>query len=86
MRAVDVVPIYVRVHSRDIALIKFVIESYEGVAIVRTIDRAAAVIVLLVVPDSVPTVRAILASLAEQMPWEEVAPPSTSDDLLVTLA
>ncbi|HVN87039.1 MAG TPA: DUF4911 domain-containing protein [Candidatus Binatia bacterium] len=86
MRALDIVPLYLRVHPRDIALIKFVVESYEGIAIVRTVDKAAAVIVLLVVPDFLSTVRSVLDSLADQIPWEEVPPPLDGDDARVTLA
>jgi len=44
-------PIFLRVAPTDIALIKFLFESYEGVAVVRTVDRRAAVIVALVSRD-----------------------------------
>jgi hypothetical protein len=83
MNATDVVPIYLRVDPSDIGLIKFVVESYEGVAIVRTVDRKAAVIVLLAVPDSVGDVRGILDSIAPLARWEEVAAPVDSDDWLM---
>ncbi len=76
----DIVPIVLRVAPEDIALIKFVLESYEGVGVVRTIDRKAAVIVVLAVPDTVPTARAILASL--DCDWHEVAVPSRLVDWL----
>lgn len=79
MRALDVEAIFLRVDPRDIALIKFVIESYEGVAVLRTLDRHEAVIVVLAVPDCVPAVRAILASLAETVAWEEVPRPDSAD-------
>ena len=75
----DVIPIFLRVDPRDIALIKFVIESYEGVGVVRTVDRRAAVIVLLAAPDFADTARAILASLSDVMAWEEVAEPPTGE-------
>src|SRR5206468_7051516 len=38
----DVVPIYLSLPPREIAYVKFVFESYEGVAVVRTLDRRAA--------------------------------------------
>jgi len=79
----DVVPIYLRVDPSDIGLIKFVVESYEGVAIVRTVDRKTAVIVLLAVPDSLGDVRGMLDSIAHQARWEEVAAPTDSDDWLM---
>ncbi len=82
MITTDVVPIHLRVDPSDIGLIKFVIESYEGVAIVRTVERRAAIIVLLAVPDSLAHARAILASIAALTPWEEVSAPRESDDWL----
>ena len=42
----DVIPILLRVPRRDIAYVKFVIESYEGVAVTRTVDPAAGVVVV----------------------------------------
>ncbi len=47
----DVVPIYLSLPPREIAYVKFVFESYEGVAVVRTLDRRAATLVVLAVPD-----------------------------------
>ncbi|MBI1818359.1 MAG: DUF4911 domain-containing protein [Deltaproteobacteria bacterium] len=82
MTTTDVVPIFLRVARRDIAFIKFVFESYEDVAIVRTVDRKTAVIVVLAVPDAVEHTRAILASL--DCVWQEVPPPTESDDWLFT--
>jgi len=50
-RVTDVVPIYLALPPREIAYVKFVFESYEGVAVVRTLDRHAAHVVVLVAPD-----------------------------------
>ena len=80
----SVIPIYLRVAPADIAFVKFVFESYEGVGIVRTIDRHAAIIVVLAVPDFLDTARKILDSLQAAIPWTEVdAPPMPADDWLM---
>ncbi len=80
----SVVPIYLRVAPADIAFVKFVFESYEGVGIVRTIDRHVAVIVVLAVADFLDTAREILESLQAAIPWTEVdAPPLPADDWLM---
>ena len=81
-------PIFLRLHPRDIAMVKFLFESYEGVAIVRTLDRHEAVIVVLAVPDFLATARAIIASLPQQIACEEVPPPPGAGDdwLLAALA
>lgn len=72
-------PIFLRVDPGDIALVKFLFESYEGVGIVRTLDRKRAVIVVLAVPDFLPIVRAIIESLREQIDCREVPPPPEVD-------
>jgi len=55
-----------RVGRRDIAFFKYLFESYEGVAIVRTvetIDAASAVIAVLAAPDQVEDAEEILAEV-----------------------
>jgi hypothetical protein len=77
-------PIYLRVRPADIALIKFLFESYEGVGFVRTVDRREAVIVVLVAADFLHTAREILAALQADVDCEEVgAPLSQPDDWLM---
>ena len=72
----DVVEIHLRLSPDAIAYVKFVFESYEGIAVVRTVDRHVAVIVLLVVPDFLDDAWRILASLRRDVPWEHVDPPA----------
>lgn len=80
----DVEPIFLRVRRADIAYIKFVIESYEGVGIVRTIDRHAAIIVVLATSDFADTARRIVATIATRVPCEEIPrPPEAADDWLL---
>ena len=82
----DLEPIYLRVAPLDIAQVKFLFESYEGVAIVRTVDRRAAVIVALVSRDFLDVARAILADLRTRIAIEEIAPPDeVGDDWLMRL-
>ena len=75
----DVVPICLRVPRREIAYVKFVFESYEGVATVRTLDRHRATLVVLTTTDLEPTARAVVASLAAEGVCEESAPPPAFD-------
>ncbi|MGH7830184.1 MAG: DUF4911 domain-containing protein, partial [Candidatus Binatia bacterium] len=72
----DTHEIYLQIHPEDIAYIKFIFESYEGVGIVRTVDRAKAVIVLLVVEDFAATARAIVNSLQNEIPVTEIPRPA----------
>lgn len=72
----DIVEVYLRLPPEDIAYVKFIFESYEGIAVLRTIDRVAAVIVLMIAADLEHEARAILDSLRAEVPWREVPPPA----------
>jgi uncharacterized protein DUF4911 len=79
----NLVEIYLRIQRTDIALLKFVVESYEGIGIVRTIDRKKATVVILAMPDFIDHMRAVLESLREEMEWYEIPPPQEQDDWLM---
>ena len=72
--------LYLRLAPADIALVKFLFESYEGVGIVRTVDRHAAIIVVLAVPDLLPVAREILRDLRAQIACAEISPPHLAAD------
>ena len=76
---IDVVPIWLRVPRREVAYVKFIFESYEGVAVARTLDRRTAILVLLTAPDFVAQARAIVASLAEEGACVEIPEPPGFD-------
>ena len=73
----DVVVLRVRVLPADIAFVKFVFESYEGIAVVRTLDRKSADLELLVAPDFAEAARAILESLRPEVAWQPLGDPET---------
>jgi Domain of unknown function (DUF4911) len=79
----DLIEIYLRLRREDIALLKFVVESYEGIAIVRTLDRKRATVVVLAMPDAIEHVRAVLDSLRDEIEWYEIPPPAEQDDWLM---
>jgi hypothetical protein len=78
----DVEPIFLQVPREEIAYVKFVFESYEGVAVTRTLDRRAALLVVLAAPDFLPAARAIVDALAAEIPCREVPRPPGCIDLL----
>lgn len=81
----DLIPIYLEISPQDIAYIKFILESYEGVGIIRTVDRKKAVIVLLAAEDFIEVARAIVKSLQQEITLNAIAPPAElSDDWLMT--
>jgi hypothetical protein len=80
----DVYPLYLRVLPADIALIKFLFESYEGVGIVRTVDACVAIIVVLAVADFLPVAREIIHDLQARIACVEIDPlPVDPDDWLM---
>jgi hypothetical protein len=82
---VSLIPIYLEISPQDIAYIKFIVESYVEVGIIRTIDRKKAVIVLLAVEDFIETARAIVKSLQQEISLIEIPPPAgLGDDWLMT--
>ena len=79
------VPIYLEIRPQDIAYIKFILESYEEVGIIRTVERKKAVVVLLAVEDYVETAHAIVKSLQQEITLTEIPrPPDLGDDWLMT--
>ncbi|MGD9765344.1 MAG: DUF4911 domain-containing protein [Candidatus Binatia bacterium] len=80
------VPIFLRLHPVDIAMVKFVFESYEGVGIVRTLDRRAATIVALTSRDFLRDAWAIIADLQQRIACEVIeAPADAGEDWLLQL-
>ena len=80
--AADIVPIVLRVPRREVAYVKFVFESYEGVAVTRTLDRHAAHVVVLVAPDFVADARRVVEALRAEGVCEEIAPEEFEGDWL----
>ena len=58
---------YFRVDRKDIAYLRFIFEAYDGVAVVRTVDPDAGVIVLHISPGCEADVERILQNLKEDM-------------------
>ncbi len=58
---------YFRLHRKDIAYFKFIIESYEGMAVVRTKDPYEAVVELMVAPGWEKDVEEVLEGLQKEI-------------------
>jgi hypothetical protein len=90
--------IYFAVRPEDIAFVKFIVESYEDVGIIRTVlrqapqgegnrtlDRKKAIIVVLIVEDFLAVARALFDSLRSEVAITEIARPTAiGDDWLMT--
>ncbi len=58
---------YFRIERKNIAYFKFVLESYEGMAVVRTKDPEEAVVELLIAPGWEQDVEDLLEGLRREM-------------------
>jgi hypothetical protein len=61
---------YLRVRREDIAYFKFIIESYEGLSVVRTRDPYEAIVELMIAPGLGKDVDEILEGLRQEIPLE----------------
>lgn len=76
--------LYFTLRPEDIAYVKFVLESYDGVGIIRTADRKKAVIVALVVEDFLAPARKLFAALKNEIDIVEISrPEEIGDDWLM---
>lgn len=66
---------YFRINRKDIAYFKFIIESYEGMAVVRTHDPKEAVVELMVAPGWEKDVEEVIEGLRKEIPIENMSPP-----------
>lgn len=58
-----ITPCYYRVDRRDISLLRFILEAYEGVATLTTVDPAGGIVKIGIAPGREGLVRDLLATL-----------------------
>lgn len=64
---------YFKLKRKDIVLIQFIIEGYEGMATVTTMDPHMAVIQIAIIPDYVSEMNHIIKSLENNYEIEEMS-------------
>ncbi len=64
---------YFRVHRKDIAYFKFIIESYDGMAVVRTKDPHEAIVELMVAPGWEKDLDNVLEGLGKEITIEALS-------------
>ena len=73
----DTVSRYYRLHRKDIAYFKFIIESYDGMAVVRTKDPHEAIVELMVAPGWEKDVDQVIEGLRKEI---QIDPLSLGSD------
>jgi hypothetical protein len=71
--------LYYRVDRRQINLVRFTFEAYEGVGVVSTMDAATGLIRLSIAPGCESVATEIMEDLGCQFPIEPVAPEKAED-------
>jgi len=64
---------YFRLHRKDIAYFKFIIESYEGMAVLRTKDPHEAIVELMVAPGWERDADEVLEGLGKEIHLEPLS-------------
>jgi hypothetical protein len=66
---------YFRLPRAKIAFLRFILESYDGLAFARTLDNLQALVEVAYPPSRRADAEALLAELSEKIPLEEMSPP-----------
>ena len=61
-----------RVDRREIAFIRFILEAYDGVAVVKTLDPKAGLVEFQIAPGCEPDLERILCDLGQHIMMEPV--------------
>lgn len=64
---------YFKIQTSDISLVQFIIEGYEGLATVSTVDSKTAVIAVLIMPDFALEMALLLEDLKSRFMLEDVS-------------
>jgi hypothetical protein len=67
---------YYRIDRREIAFVKFILEAYDGLAVVSTLDPQAGIVALHIAPGCEPDVEKLLEDLSRDIMMEPAQPPN----------
>jgi hypothetical protein len=72
---------YYRIDEAGIGLLKFLIESYEGVAVIRTISTVDSVIEIMIAPGFEAEVEAVIDELRDEFQITDIERPEGLEPL-----
>ena len=65
--SVETIKRYYRVDRREIAFIKFIVEAYDGIAVLETLDPMAGIVVFHIAPGCERDIDALLEDLKREI-------------------
>ena len=71
----DFIPVFLKLPPRNIVSLKFTLESYEGLGIVRTLNAEKGEVVVLALRDTLETVHHVLSELEQQLQARTIPRP-----------
>jgi hypothetical protein len=77
----DTIQKYYRIDRNGIAMLKFILESYDNAALMRTVDRGGSIVELSVSPGFLYDVEAVIAELRDEFNIREVERPEGLEPL-----
>ena len=77
----DTVQWYFKINRRDIAYMKFILESYEGLGVLRTIDARSGIVEVMVPPGLEKDMEMVLDGLGDEISIDRIEYPSTNNEV-----
>lgn len=72
---------YYKIRKDGIYLLKYIIESYEGIAAVRTVDRSDMILEIMIAPGFEEIVDGVIEELSDELGIVNVKRPNNVDPL-----
>jgi len=63
------------VKKEDIAFLKFILEGYDGLSIMRTLEPKQGLVILHIAPGAEQEVHTLLRALSQEIELHEITPP-----------
>lgn len=76
------VALYLKVPGEKVVLLQALTESYEGLAMVRTLNIRKSLVAILTTPSMLEDCQALLDSLKTVIQWEYIDRPKEAEDQL----
>ncbi len=75
----DTVQWYFKINREDIAYMKFILESYEGLGVLRTIDPQNGIVEVMVPPGLEQDMEMVLEGLRDEISIERIEYPQREE-------
>ena len=70
---------YFLLDRRDLVYLTFILEAYEGLATLTTVDKQQTLVSITTFPGSAEALDDLLAAIGKEIPLTETAPPQDAD-------